>query len=147
MVNNPWGNRGRKKCGACRSRKRSVCSLLFDYWWKCEFNSETDACHFCVSHEVKCGPKVFAEKAKYYRTRVSEIGECVETINIVHSVLSASSADKEMVFPQQEASSNSPFDTEYTLRSNAQTLLDPTQMNINIGLPANTKNDFESGIP
>ena len=26
-ANNPWGNRGRKKCVACRTRKRGVCLI------------------------------------------------------------------------------------------------------------------------
>ena len=28
LVNNPWGNKGRKKCPACRSRKRGVVSPM-----------------------------------------------------------------------------------------------------------------------
>lgn len=69
VVNNPWGNRGRKKCGACRSRKRSVRPIWFLFSWKCIFDDEGNTCEFCTTHGGRCGPKVLAEKAKYYHTK------------------------------------------------------------------------------
>jgi len=63
MVNNPWGNKGRRKCNACRSRKRS-----------CTFEDEREACRFCAAAGWKCGPKVLAEKARHHRPKSVEDG-------------------------------------------------------------------------
>src|SRR5437667_4224567 len=104
-ANNPWGNRGRKKCGNCRSRKRSVCStinfisMINGVKLQCTFDIETNPCYFCATHGVRCGPKVFAEKAKYYRSKRLDDGR---TSNLAQS---NSAAEDEFKSSQKAASS------------------------------------------
>ena len=47
------------------------------------FEDEKSLCEFCSAHGMRCGPKVFAEKARYFHARVDG------SVNSVHSVIDA----------------------------------------------------------
>jgi len=38
--------------------------------WQCTFEDEKSSCEFCSAHGTRCGPKIFAEKARYFHAKV-----------------------------------------------------------------------------
>ena len=143
MVNNPWGNRGRKKCGACRLRKRSVYPIWYLCWWKCDFDDEANACHFCTTHGGRCGPKVFAEKAKHYRTKPVDDFRGDE-IKVTRSESPEPPAPWELQIPQTSVAS-----LDYSLPSHSDTWIEPSQFGINIevgDIPIDNELTFDPGF-
>jgi len=51
--------------------------------WQCMFEDEKSLCEFCSSRGMRCGPKVFAEKARYFHAKVDG------GVNSVHSHIDA----------------------------------------------------------
>lgn len=100
-----------------------------------------------MAHDVRCGPKVFAEKAKYYRTKMSTTsGDRVDAQNIVHSDSSETTAREEIYFSRDGSSDVSP-DTDYTLPLDSHTLTDLAHLQIKMGFPVNPGDNVDSGIP
>jgi hypothetical protein len=97
-----------------------------------------------VTHGARCGPKVFAEKAKYYRSKTSKaIGEQ----DIAHSHSSESTSGVEIcTLTQAEGPPNGASETDYTSPPGTHALTNPVKLQNEIDEAANTENPLELGI-